>query len=597
MAAYLVLTCEVNASMDDQMSLEEVKTRLLAVRGTINSLFSQIEEFYIQDIHSEDEVLEKALSELHNSGEINLVELVNTADRSSLGYDFFSILHAFENTLPSLEASVEDVLVCLVNLTQQTGKDFAIGGFHRAFQLFCSLDTERPRSSIEVISNHGEDDIYASFISCSLLSFSSENVSEAIDIAENLSAHTNKAVRKQAYFFLGRVSVGEDKADMVFHLLSTKSNSEQDSECRASLLSSVLNFGKQYPSYWHRIRGLLSTFLKSISFEIQYEISRVIAFHEIDIPENIFNLLVIQLADVSPEHKGIVDNIDHLLVKLIKKDSLPLAIDLLDSILNAGVDIDSLDYLSHELRTTHKKTLNHIITKWFLTGNTTLCHGAFDLLHDSIDENFELNADMSLLSREFEQVFVCHKAVGWLFTRPIAAASFILSIFESGPPDSCNELERILYDPLLLSYPGKLKRYFNDRIEIDNQADICKRLLHKLEQHHENIDKVSQLKEMIAPLGNINAYWKDFDRSMQKARDEAPKQFFEQICTVQNILYGNSSIYYINQIDGESVRQEMEMQHFSHSTEMPGLNIVDPQNLDYLLRVYRHEKIKNEVNS
>ena len=75
--------------MDDQMSLEEVKTRLLAVRGTINSLFSQIEEFYIQDIHSEDEVLEKALSELHNSGEINLVELVNTADRSSLGYDFF----------------------------------------------------------------------------------------------------------------------------------------------------------------------------------------------------------------------------------------------------------------------------------------------------------------------------------------------------------------------------------------------------------------------------------------------------------------------------------------------------------------------------
>lgn len=102
---------------------------------------------------------------------------------------------------------------------------------------------------------------------------------------------------------------------------------------------------------------------------------------------------------------------------------------------------------------------------------------------------------------------------------------------------------------------------------------------------------------MIAPLGNINVYWKDFDRSMQKARDEAPKQFFEQICTVQNILYGNSSIYYINQIDGESVRQEMEMQHFSHSTEMPGLNIVDPQNLDYLLRVYRHEKIKNEVNS
>lgn len=583
--------------MDDQMSLEEVKTRLFAARGTIDSLFSQIEEFYIQDVRSEDKVLEIALSDLHNSGEINLVELVNTADRSSLGYDFFSILHAFENTLPSLEADVEDVLVCLAHLTQQTGKDFAIGGIHRAFQLFCSLDTERPRSSIEIISNHGEDDIYASFISSSLLSFSSENVSEAIYIAENLSAHTNKTVRKQAYFFLGRVSVGEDKADMVFHLFSTKSNSEQDSECRASLLSAMLNFGEKLPIYWHRIEKIFSTFLNSISPEIQHEISKIIAFHGIDLPESILHLLVTQLASVSPEHKSIIDNIDHSLVNLIKNNQPTLAIELLDSILNAGVDIHSLDYLSQELRTTYKETLNHIITKWFLSGSSILCMGAFDLLHDSIDEVYELNADMSLLSGDVEQIFVSHKAVGWLFTRPIAAASFILSIYESGTPDVCNELERILFDPLLLSYPGGLKKHFNKCSGINNQAEICSRLLLKLEQHHKNIDKVSQLKEMRAPLGNINAYWKDFDRNMQKARDEAPKQFFEQICTVQNILYGNSSIYYINQFDGENVRQEMEMQHFSHSTEMPGLNIVDPQNLDYLLRVYRHEKIKNEVNS
>ena len=38
------------------------------------------------------------------------------------------------------------------------------------------------------------------------------------------------------------------------------------------------------------------------------------------------------------------------------------------------------------------------------------------------------------------------------------------------------------------------------------------------------------------------------------------------------LLYGNSSIYYIHQGDGESIRQEMQMQTFSHSTEMPRLD-------------------------
>lgn len=133
------------------MSREEIKDRLLAARGTTEDLLAQIHELYVQDIRSEKKLLKDALSELHNSGNVNLVELLKTIDRNICGHTFFTILHAFENVLPSLEANVEDVLHCLVNLTHQAGRDLAIGGVFSAFQCFCSLDDHRSQSSIEVM--------------------------------------------------------------------------------------------------------------------------------------------------------------------------------------------------------------------------------------------------------------------------------------------------------------------------------------------------------------------------------------------------------------------------------------------------------------
>ncbi len=84
---------------------------------------------------------------------------------------------------------------------------------------------------------------------------------------------------------------------------------------------------------------------------------------------------------------------------------------------------------------------------------------------------------------------------------------------------------------------------------------------------------------------------------MQKARDEGPKPLFEQIFTVQNLLYGNSSICYIHDGNGEQRRQEMEMQTISHSSEMPILNVINPEKLDYMLRLYRYGSMNNEADS
>lgn len=576
------------------MSLEEIKTCLLAANKTAESLLAQVSDFYAQERRFEENILTEALSELHNSGEIDFVKIVKGVDKSSCKNDFFRILNSFENTLPLLNSKVEDVLHCLAHLKQQADS----GGIYGAFQHFCNVDAQRSKDSVEFILKQSELSSYVTFLSSSILAYDSNRMVEAIQTTENLITNSNQTVRNQAYFILGRLNVDETQASIIWGLLSASAVSEDDSDCRASILRAILHFGEKFPSYWSQIEELLIPFVGVAPPEMLYAISNIMAFQSGDLPESVLRLLVKQLTNISPEHTGTVDNIDHLLVKLVEGNSCSLAVELLESILAVGVEFTSLDYFSNELLDKHQELRNHITTKWFLSGESSLCHAVSDLLHDVTGKDIELKADMALLGDDKWQAFVSHKAIGWLFTRPIAAASFILSICETASTTTLHNLEQVLYDPLLLSYPGELERFFLSCIDKDVQGQLCERLLGKLQTYHADIEKVSELNELMAPSENVRAYWKDFDKSMQEAHENASKSSILQIiATKQRLLYGNSSIYYIHQGDGGPVRQETQMYSFSHSTEMPRLNVLDPESLDYVLRMYRYGRMKNEANS
>ncbi len=576
------------------MSLEETKVRLLTASETADGLLAQIADLYVQEIKTEEKVLNDALSELHNSGEIDLVEIVGSLDKRLRENDFFTILHAFEDALPLLDASVEDVLNCLAHIVQQPGS----GGAYGAFERFCRVEAHRPGDSVEFILAQSELSAYAPFLSSSILAYDPDRVIEAIQTTESLIANRNEMVRSQAYFTLGRLDVDENQAHAIWGLLRNSVSNERESDCYASILRATLYFGETFPSYWSQIEQLLLTFVEVTSPEVLHEISDIVAFQRVNLPESVLCLLVKQLTNVSSEHNNTISNINYVLVRLLENDSSLIAVELLEAILAAGVEINELGYFSRELISKHQGLLSHIITKWFLSGAPSLCHGVFELLHDVTDNNIELKAEVALLDNEEKQIFVSNKAVGWLFTRPIAAASFILSVYEAASRTTRKELEQVLYEPLLLSYPGELKRFFHSCIDKGFQAHLCECLLGKLQAYHSDIEKVSGLKELMAPRENISVYWKESSKSMQAAYEDASRgSIIDLIATKQTLLYGNSSIYYIHRGDGEQVRQEMQMQSFSHSTEMPRLNVLDPESLDYILRVYRCERMKNEANS
>ncbi|MGF7167968.1 hypothetical protein FHW04_004368 [Pantoea sp. AN62] len=575
------------------MSLEETRARLLTACETEGDLLALISDLYVQEINSKEKYLAAALTELNNSNIIDIVKIVKGVDKNSCGRNLFTILIAFEKTLPELDSRVEDVLDCLVHLTQQLGADAAISGIYTAFQRYCSAGVQRPRESIRFILAQSEMNAYAPFLSNSILAYNSDSVLEAIQATEDLISNSNEIIRNQAYLTLGWLDVNETKANDIWALISSNAISENDNGCRTSILRAIFHFGKKFPTYWPMIESLLNTVLEKISVDNLYMLSADVAFQRFGLPKSILHLIVKQLTNVSPEHKNLIDNIDHLLVMLVEIEESCLAIELLESILVKGIKFKSLGYFSNELITKYHELRNHIITKWLLDGDVQLCRSIMNLLHDSAGKVVELKAEMALLDNDVKQVFVSHKVIGWLFTTPVAAASFIISISEIASVDTIKKLEGILYYPLLISYPGELGEFLQSLIDKGVQKNLCERLLEKNKSYNANIEKVFKVNELKAPSENLNAYWRNVEKGMQEAHDEASRSSFIQMIAKTNVLlYGNSSVYYMHQDEGNSIRQEMQMHSFSHSTEMPRLNVLDPVSLEYFLMTCRCEKMK-----
>ncbi|MGY5511881.1 hypothetical protein ACXHQ0_04840 [Vibrio antiquarius] len=574
------------------MSLEEIKARLQEVSDTKESLLTQVCKIYQEEYNSNEKFLGEALSTLHNSGEIDLVYAVRGANKNSLEYDCLTILYAFASTLTLLDAQVEDVICSLVQLMQHENADSSI---YRSFEQFCSKKKQRPRDSIRFILEQSELCKYATFLSSSILSYGSESLSGALHATEALLAHRNSTVRSQAYLALSDLAEKESEASIIWEHFGRHAGSEINSGCRASIIKAILNFGQKFPSYWPKIEDLLLGFSEKDDPELVHAISDSIAF--IDLPKSTLHLLVKYLENVSPKRKDTLLGIDYFLVKMVKRGTPLVAVELLESILDSGVTLVSLTCFSRELLEQHKELLNHLVTKWFLSEKTSLCSNILELLSNEGTRDIELKADINLLKSDDEQVLSTQKAIGWLFTHPIAVTSFIISVHDIASKLTCKELEKVLYNPLLLSYPGKLKQFLQLRIDKGVQVGLCERLLSKLQDYDTDIEKTSGLKELMAPSENVNLYWKELNKGMEEAHEEASKSSLMSLFTTQRLLYGNSSICYLHRGDGEQVRQEIAMQSYTHSTEMPRLNVLDPETLDYLLRVYRHEGMKNEVDS
>jgi hypothetical protein len=192
---------------------------------------------------------------------------------------------------------------------------------------------------------------------------------------------------------------------------------------------------------------------------------------------------------------------------------------------------------------------------------------------------------------------LARKAIGWFFMRPVSAISFVISMIEACAENELTEIENVCFQPLLISYPGSVRRYLEGEAKNDKKRTkgFCNRLLTRLKKYHADFESAQNIKELKPSEEDRYAYSRHHQRLMNESMKSAKSSSLLSVLGVQELvlLYGNKSISYIHTNSEEKVRQETPLHKFSTSIEYPSLEFLDPQNLDLSLRIFRIEGCKS----
>nr|VFJ42494.1 MAG: hypothetical protein BECKDK2373C_GA0170839_100130 [Candidatus Kentron sp. DK] len=546
--------------------------------------------------------LSEELARFHNEGKIDVVAAFGKLKNEKGSLDFFLTGHIFEKILPRIDAPILEVMECVLHLYREAGDDLAAGSIFTPYTDFCAASTDRPKEAIRLVDTLG--DKLAGLLTPSLVAGSRLDAEQYLDEAIRLSAHRDAVIKKEALFSLGRLEYPEegDLPEKALTRLEQAMEEESEDSPLANIIDSAFGLYKKRESLGTRVTGLIDTALaKGGDFSL-YAASRILFLGKKEIPEPLLDKLLLHLRRVNPSHKGILMYIDYGLEKLLAGKDWEKAIRFIEALLSAHAEplsIKALDGVIRELFKNRGGLLNRVMTRWFLRGESVLCEAIYDVVsHGGLRNDLILAVDGDELhpANPDQILFLARKAIGYLFIRPVTAASIVLSLLEYVEDEKTKEkLTKLLFDPLLINYPGKVADYLKGQVESETEAvqEVCKAALASLDQYMDDMKSARNIPELHPSQSQREAYHRHHSKQMSEImRQGEEKSVLLPLVSKSVLLYGRRSVIYAGKSGDETSRRHIPLQKHSVSFEIPRLSHIDPFDMNYMLRVFQTEEIK-----
>lgn len=533
----------------------------------------------------EDLFLQRCIA-LHNSGDIDLVSLPSQAAFAELsGHAFFAAQHLYCEAIPKLDSDASAVMECCKSLVDKAGSDLAAGQPNGAFRMWCE---HNPSKGASVIQEARADDALAKrFVTFALQA--ANDIDGAINFVETyaddrrLSGMTAMA---------GMSYAGPGSAQRAVAVLEPFVAESSDDHVRINALLAVFGVLKQHKDAVTAQR-LIESAIKDPGPQLLHGLARVVWLHHTMLDSNTLRDILTALEAVNPEHLGTVREIDMGLGQLLgTKDEL-LVLDFLTAKLrDPKLKIETFETVAHKLAKGDEQRLYDLIVRWFLSGSIALCNNVGGLVGLEKERAFDATVQPLGLT-PVQQIFLCRKAIGFLFVKPVICCSIIVSVLRAGDHEVEGPIVDLLFDPVLLSYGGDAKDYLKSIPATDAAHGAIQKALVKDEAFYAGLEAAGTIKEL-----HPSDYQRDVVR--QRIHDEMrtvhklaeSKSIFMNLVHRSTVLYGKRSLTYVNDVDGKQRAVEMELKSFGTSFELPRREILDPVGLDYILRVFRVEKFK-----
>jgi hypothetical protein len=555
----------------------------------------------LQSDRTDQDDLALELAALHNQGLIDIVAaFAGLKNISTTGADFFRTRHVFQKALPHVNALVAPVMRCVLQLCREAGQDMAAGWIIEGFVAFCAEESSRPRDAlneIEANPNMFADLLVASLVAGSRID-SPHYLAEAIRLCED----KNIELRKRAVYSVGRLSwpQGALVPDSAFAALERSAAAESDDQILTNVVWSSFGLLQRDKSREDRVVALMANALAKGGEYTLHAASEVFGFYISELPASLIDVLLPHLKKVKPTSKGTLDNIDCGISHLLRKGDQEHSLRFLEDLLLAHSGKCTLKAFNSAAEAIRSNTtlLSKVLTRWFLRGDPVLCEGIQTIVSEHHGNNLTLEVDPEELKPGdlVHVMFAARKAVGYLFSRPVTAASILISLMRHAADDeTLNALGPLLFDPLLLNFTGSVHTYVVQRSETESGKikETIDRALNAIDDYLQTLRSVGTLPGLHPSEAQREAHHRIFSRMITESFKAAEAQSpLLSMISKSVLLYGRKSIDYIYDGDGQSHRMEMDLKSHGTEIEYPRMALIDPCGLDYMLRVFRIERLR-----
>jgi hypothetical protein len=568
----------------------ESQTSLIRDKLLNGNLLKTACQLYLQE-KDEQERVGKEIAFLHNEGKINAIFEFKQLTKKMDDVNFFKTLNIFEQILPLLDAPVLAVMECTKHLASAAGNDTPYNSFIK----YCEANPKHPKEVLKIALDSGLE--WLAFIPLAIIAGANLSLGEYISTAIDLATNQEIEIKKNAVFALGEIDYKNDSLLITnaFETLEKVIQLDYDD----NLFSLALTSG------WHlyitsnyldecRVNKFIKSILPYGAPLILYKASEILAFNSNKISLELLDIFLDALKATKPQHTGTLNYIDLGLEKLLKENLGDKVILFLEDFLiqNDKLSIEVFDSIINYLHAQGLPTLCKLATRWFLSKKLPLSKAVMDIIsqsHKDIILHVDINQVSSNSSTSY--LFVARKAAGWLFDNQISATSFIVSLLDISPDDEKNQIAELLFNPLLMCYPGKIRKYIE--MELPNLSPktqkVVNNILSKMDDYYASIKEGCDICELLPSQAQQETYSRYCNRRIGKIYKDAEKNsILSSFCSKSIILYGRSSISYVYS-GNEITRTETPLQGYEHFIEIPSLRYIDPHDFDYMIRIFKAE--------
>lgn len=537
------------------------------------------------------------LTALHNAGTIDVLEAARTIGVSPINqHDFFTVMHVYCDLIPDIEAEVPTMLAAVKALVARAGNDGTSGIPNGAYRKWAEQG-DRARATLAEIDPEEPED--AAYVFLGLQALAKNEPNAALDAAIAYLAGRAAPARSAGAKAIGTIELATPEARSRAADALTVASVSADDNTQGHILTAMCEIARAHPEIEAAAVALIDAASPMIGDQAIHQLSLELMFYGESLSPPIVAGLTAIMHKVAIGNLGTLEHIDAAAGNLVTHGRLEEALALITPLISEHEELTSLETLdgfSYALLQLAPDQLASVIVGWLLSLDSNVGHATLSLVGDHHgDVPLVLQVDRTTLRlSDADMILLAHRAIGYLFIHAITAASLVLGLIRGAADEPRELLAQILFDPLLINYSGELADWLRERAKdaSDPAQPVVVDLLARLDAYIEGLRKAGRINELLPSERERLIENHRQHESMRQAHKQAEKKsVFMSIVSRSVLLYGHRSISYFQGPDGKKQRNEIKLHSFSHSFESPRLDILEPFDLDYTLRLFRAMRV------